>query len=167
MCVRAGCPKRALWCGNIPPSAAIPFGPAPAKAAGARYARARRSGKRQEQFGAGAALRAVRKRQPAAVQPGGLVGDGKAQAHVRCCGAARGVAGIEGLRPQAQSLGGKAGALVQHAKAQPAAVLPDGKAHKAVFGRGGNGVFHKVQHSAAQKLPGAGKRRRAALGTAC
>ena len=28
---------------------------------------------------------------------------------------------------------GKAGALVQHAKAQPAAVLPDGKAHKAVF----------------------------------
>ncbi len=59
ICVRAGCQKRALWCGNIPPSAAIPFGPAPAKAAGARYARARRSGKRQEQFGAGAALRAV------------------------------------------------------------------------------------------------------------
>ena len=59
MCVRAGCQKRALWCGNIPPSAATPFGPAPAKAPGARYARARRSGKRQEQFSAGAALRAV------------------------------------------------------------------------------------------------------------
>ena len=39
--------------------AGMPFGPAPAKTADARYAWARRSGKRQEQFSAGAALRAV------------------------------------------------------------------------------------------------------------
>ena len=59
ICVRAGWPKRAVRCGNVLLWQECPSARPRPKAAGARYAWARRSGKRQEQFGAGAALRAV------------------------------------------------------------------------------------------------------------
>ncbi len=59
ICVRAGWPERALRCGNVLLWQECPSARPRPKAAGARYAWARRSGKRQEQFGAGAALRAV------------------------------------------------------------------------------------------------------------
>ena len=59
ICVRAGWPERALRYGNVLLWQECPSARPRPKAAGARYAWARRSGKRQEQFGAGAALRAV------------------------------------------------------------------------------------------------------------
>ena len=63
----------------------------------------------------------------------GFAGNGKAKAHMAGGRVARGVTGIKGLCAKAQRLGGKAGALVQHAQAQKVAAALGLQAYKAAL----------------------------------